>query len=502
MKKLTAILSATIISISAAFSQAVDVRDFKDFNKVSASNTVEVIIKQQDTFSVQVEGPQHKIESIITELNGGTLKIHMKGSWKGKEEAKVLVGAPIFEKITTSGASTVKSTGLIEGENLHLTANGASNLYLSVKTTDLKINASGASEFILTGYTENIEVDASGASNVKAQQLDVINADINLSGASEAQLSVTESIDGTVSGAADLDLSGNPQKQSLNRTGGASINGVDWNNNYEEDVEIKNDIVGDVIVQEKGDTTRISVGKKKILIIDDWDKTKVDLDLKDSVQEPWYYGIDGIFYGINGFLNSNSQLNVPASHDFLETDVAKSASLQMYFFDPDIQLYERYITLHPSIGININEYEFRKNYWIDESNASNTEINGDLALNKDNQEIEFKKNRLTVDYVTAPLMIAFHTNKDHKKAFHFGLGGYGGIRIGSTMRYKYKEGRKNKRLKVKDDFYLNPFQYGLMASVGYSNINIFANYALNGMFENGKGPQLHPFSVGLRIVGF
>lgn len=501
MKKIIYTLSIFSLTIVNSFSQAAENRDLKGFNSISASSSIEVILKQDSIYSVQVEAPRNRLQDIKTELRGNTLELSVKGNWHNEEEAIVIILAPNFEKITTSGVSIVKSKGLINSENLKLVTSGASEVYLSLKTSNLKLNTSGASNLILTGYSENIDISASGASNIEATQLDVANASISLSGASNTKITVNDYIDGTISGVANLDLRGEPKTQSINKSGSASINGNKLTN--DENVEIINDIVGDVIVKENGDTTKITIGKKKLLIIDDWDNTKVDLDLKDSTDEPWYYGIDGMTLGVNGFLNSNNELKVPATHDFLELDMARSINFQITALDGNIDLYKKYITFHPGLGLEFNSYEFRKNYWINPSSDKNNEITAYEAI-KDTigNNINFSKNRLKDTYLNAPIMFAFHTNKDHKKAFHLGLGGYAGVRLASKMKYKYKLDGEGNKDKVKDDFYLSPFRYGLMASVGYSKINIFANYALNGLFEDGKGPELHPFSVGLMIVGF
>ena len=500
MKKIiTAVCTLAIINIT--FAQTKEIRELDGFTEISTSSSIKVVVNQGNEYIVEVVANENNISNIITRLDAKKLEISIKQNWLG-EQPTVYITTPILEKITTSGASEVKGKGLIKTSYIHLTSSGGSKITLNINAEKTKINASGGTEIQLSGFSDHITIVSSGAATTKAANLEVNSAKVSLSGGSYTSLNVKEFIEGSTSGGSELHFSGDAEQQ-IAKSGASTINENQTRNSiYSDEVEIKNDIIGDVVVKEHGDTTRISIGKKKLLIIDDIDKTKVDLDLKDTTKSNWKYGIDGMILGVNGYLNSSNQLQVPNSHDFLELDISRSVNFQINALDANIEIYKNYITFHPGLGLEFNSYEFRKNYWLEPSSNNNVEITAQPALNSDSTTLSFKKNRLKDTYLNAPIMFAFHTHKDHKKAFHLGLGGYIGVRLTSKMKYKYELNGNSNKDKVKNDFYLNPFRYGLMASVGYSNINIFANYALNGMFEKGKGPQLHPFSVGIMILGF
>lgn len=48
--------------------------------------------------------------------------------------------------------------------------------------------------------------------------------------------------------------------------------------------------------------------------------------------------------------------------------------------------------------------------------------------------------------------------------------------------------------------HLNAFQYGLTARMGYSKLGVNGYYALSGIFEKDKGPDLVPFSIGISFT--
>ena len=201
---------------------------------------------------------------------------------------------------------------------------------------------------------------------------------------------------------------------------------------------------------QESDTTRITLGKTKVLVISEENN---DSKSKNTVGcETWKYRIGGFKLGVNGFLNSSNSLSVPAGYDFLETDVSKSYMVKFTLPELKVNLLKEHIYFHLASEIEFNSYEFRKNYWFVESSDITTEISAYQAFRPDSSIFDFDKNRLKTTYINVPLMFSFHTNKNHEKAFHLAFGGYAGIKVGSKMKYKYKDQGEGTKLKNKDDY--------------------------------------------------
>jgi hypothetical protein len=112
------------------------------------------------------------------------------------------------------------------------------------------------------------------------------------------------------------------------------------------------------------------------------------------------------------------------------------------------------------------------------------------------------KSKLTVAYINIPAMLVMDFRSGKKKGLSLGLGGYGGYRIGSYTKIKYSENNRTRRDKDHNNFYLNNWRYGVTAQVGLWGINLFANYDLNNLFSDNKGPggdELNAFSFGIRF---
>jgi hypothetical protein len=144
--------------------------------------------------------------------------------------------------------------------------------------------------------------------------------------------------------------------------------------------------------------------------------------------------------------------------------------------------------------------------------------NTDTRILKTDDGLEFKvadpdvnsiKSKLVASYVNMSLvpMLDFgrrtHSGKfsfmdKNSRGFRFGIGGYGGYRIGSRTKFVVKDdGGDKEREKDKKNFYLNNWRYGLRFQMGYRGIDFYANYDLNTLFAEGKEPQLNAFSFGI-----
>lgn len=85
------------------------------------------------------------------------------------------------------------------------------------------------------------------------------------------------------------------------------------------------------------------------------------------------------------------------------------------------------------------------------------------------------------------------------ESIRFGLGVYGGYRIGSSLRMKFDDANGNrKRETVRSSFHINPFRYGIRGQLGWSFFDLFVNYDLTNFFhEDAIAPKLRPFTIGM-----
>jgi hypothetical protein len=107
-----------------------------------------------------------------------------------------------------------------------------------------------------------------------------------------------------------------------------------------------------------------------------------------------------------------------------------------------------------------------------------------------------RRSRLGIWYLNVPLMMQFQTGKNANKLL-VGFGGYAGLRLGSNTFIRENDTRN--RTRAQDNFSLTSLRYGLEGQIGFDESVFFMRYDLNGMFTQGRGPDLNILTMGVRF---
>ena len=79
-----------------------------------------------------------------------------------------------------------------------------------------------------------------------------------------------------------------------------------------------------------------------------------------------------------------------------------------------------------------------------------------------------------------------------------GVGGYAGVNLSARQKLKYDEDGEDVKLKIKDDYNVNRFVYGLSGYVGWRGAALYLKYDLNPLFKDNPVEQRN-VSLGLRF---
>jgi hypothetical protein len=140
-----------------------------------------------------------------------------------------------------------------------------------------------------------------------------------------------------------------------------------------------------------------------------------------------------------------------------------------------------------------------------EFSANNFMFNKDVQIARGTEAVEFpealrdlRKSKLTVWYLSIPVMPMLNFGPRDNAKFRIGVGGFVGYRVHSYSKIMYFENGRRKEHE-RDNFYLNNVRYGLMGQVGIGDVNLFVKYDLNPLFVEGRGPELNALSFGVRF---
>ncbi|SHF78568.1 Outer membrane protein beta-barrel domain-containing protein [Mariniphaga anaerophila] len=203
----------------------------------------------------------------------------------------------------------------------------------------------------------------------------------------------------------------------------------------------------------------------------------------------------GIDFGFNMLVNPDY---TGYSSEFMENDVFRSNTTYLNIIQQSIGLQKNRNTigLVTGLGLQLKSYRLERNTTI--QRLDNGRIEPQTLYFDHNQ-----KSKLSVVSIVVPLLAEFQIPVNHYKNRLFISGGaYGGIRIDSHTKIKYRADGKKEKLKTPGHYSLQDFSYGLMIRTGYRWINLFATYDLVPLFKEDKGPELTPVTFGITLISF
>jgi Putative auto-transporter adhesin, head GIN domain len=227
--KILTLMSVLGIFIGAnAFAQNSETRPMSSFNEISLSGIGDITLKQGNQESVKIEVDNIDLDDIITEVKNNRLKIRYRDNLKFRNqvEVKIEITYKSIQRLDLSGAVSLKSESTIQSTDFKIDASGAGNVNLKLNASKLYVHASGAGNILIEGKVDSQYVELSGAGSFKAFNLVSQKADLELSGASTANIQVQQSLSAQVSGASSVRFKGDPTSRNINKSGVGSVKQV------------------------------------------------------------------------------------------------------------------------------------------------------------------------------------------------------------------------------------------------------------------------------------
>lgn len=197
-----------------------ETRKASSFSKVRVAGAFQVEVRKGNP-SIVVEAQQSLLKHITTQIKDGELVIMTEASMSADKPMKVRITTNNLNGLSVSGACNVEADAY-SANDFSLDLSGASKVKLPLTAKNLKAELSGASEVNLTGNSPKMNLELSGAARFSGGSFKVGRANIDVSGASQADLRVDHEITGAASGASSIKYRGKP-KTSVDVTGASSI---------------------------------------------------------------------------------------------------------------------------------------------------------------------------------------------------------------------------------------------------------------------------------------
>lgn len=186
----------------------------------------------------------------------------------------------------------------------------------------------------------------------------------------------------------------------------------------------------------------------------------------------------------------NGSFTLSPANSYLERETWKSSNFGFEFFQMGYR-FNSYFKIYAGAGLDWNHMRLKQNITFQQDQPTLTYVT---------ENIDFKKNRFSSQYLRIPLSFQLRTKDDRKgDKLNFVFGPEIGFLLNGKVKQVSKENGKDK---FKDDYNLNPFRYGAFARLGYGGTGVYVKYYANDVFAEGQGPaDFKNLSFGL-MFGF
>ena len=182
------------------------------FTGVDVGGNIDLYVKQDSARSVRIEADENLMQYIEVKMEGEKLVIQSKDGYNlsGSKHIKVYVSSPVFRELEASGACDIFGENVLSTtDEIRIDISGASNAELELKAPKVSAEMTGASSLRLKGQTKDLHIEGTGASHAKCYELLSENADVDVTGASSAEVFASVKLNADASGASDVLYKGN-----------------------------------------------------------------------------------------------------------------------------------------------------------------------------------------------------------------------------------------------------------------------------------------------------
>ena len=178
---------------------------FTGFTSVTVESGFRFAIIQSSSYSVNVTTDDNLLSYVQVTKTGNDLSVGLKPGYSYLSPTlKVTIYMPDIAQLDLSGGSSGTMNGFMMSH-------------------DFTVSASGGSRVTVGGGARNLALEASGGSHIDLTNFNLTNANVDLSGGSQATINLSGRLDANLSGGSQLYYLGNPTMGNVSVSGGSLI---------------------------------------------------------------------------------------------------------------------------------------------------------------------------------------------------------------------------------------------------------------------------------------
>lgn len=202
-------------------------RTTSDYDAIKCAGSFDYVLVAGKEGNITIEGEENLLEYIITEVEGGKLKVKTKNNVSLRtsynKTIKITIPFEDIDEVSLSGSGDLWNEDIIKSNNLKVSLAGSGDVVLNVETSSLKGSLSGSGDVTLKGQTNYLDVSLAGSGDIHGFGLQASHTDVSLAGSGDIEIVSNKSLKARVAGSGDIEYKGNPGKEDTKVSGSGSI---------------------------------------------------------------------------------------------------------------------------------------------------------------------------------------------------------------------------------------------------------------------------------------
>ena len=270
-----------------------------------------------------------------------------------------------------------------------------------------------------------------------------------------------------------------------------AINNSNVVNSYTNRIEIgRNGNVVKIYKRVADNTVTVEVNDERVVSGNGFDPGDIFDKSFSRKKKDFESHLSGVFIGVNGLLNNDFKCETPEDYPFFALNESRSLDFSVYFNDFVVPFTQNF-GMVTGFALQFNHYAFQDNFEL-------TVVDGRLSADYSNIAADCKRFNDRIMHFNVPLVVEFNTSGFRK--FFINAGIMGGVRVGSRTKQIFMVDDDRQKKCIRKPFETNLLKYSFIGGVGYRCWQVFGEYSPVSLFKEGHGPELYPFSVGLKWV--
>lgn len=200
-------------------------RNLSDYDKIDVAGSFEVKLVKGKEGAISINADENLMEYIETDVENGHLKIQPKKGYqlKSTKTIEITVSFEMIDAISLAGSGNVRSTDVLNAEDLNLNLAGSGEINLPVSTKNLTSHIAGSGNIKLSGNSDVFRCDIAGSGNLEGDDLKATASHINIAGSGNVKIHAVSEIHANIVGSGDVIYTGNPAIEKSKSIGSGSI---------------------------------------------------------------------------------------------------------------------------------------------------------------------------------------------------------------------------------------------------------------------------------------